>query len=133
MKRVVLLLLLIAAGWVGAATGSEARRAQLEAAVNRVQQEQQSVYQQFQMVLELRRQAMQEAYQPSPPGAPASVATSMESLPPVNYDENIRQQRERQERSQQSARDLNALYARYVELGEQRKALVDQIARLAAP
>ena len=128
MRVVVLLLFLICSGWVQADAGSAARLAQLQTALAQVQQEQQAVYQQFQMLQELRRSETQSAYQRDAQGAGVS---SMQSLPPVDYDANIRQQRERQERIEQSSRDMNALYARYVELAAQRKTLLDQIFALA--
>ncbi|OHC66155.1 MAG: hypothetical protein A2045_06745 [Rhodocyclales bacterium GWA2_65_20] len=128
MRAIVVFLLLICAGWVQAETGSAARLAQLETALTRVQQEQQSVYQQFQMVQELRRGEMQAAL---PRDAQGSAVAGMQGLPSIDYDVNVRQQRERQERFERSGRELNALYARYVELAAQRKALLDQILDLS--
>ena len=50
--------------------------------------------------------------------------------PPQSYDENVRSQRERQERIQQYTRDINRLYSRYNELGEQKRVLMDQLMEL---
>jgi hypothetical protein len=50
--------------------------------------------------------------------------------PPVSYDDQVRLLRERQERIQQYGQDLNRLYSRYTELGEQRRALFDQLMEL---
>ena len=130
MRWLVSLLLLIGASWTLADEGSAARLARLEMALVGLQREQQSVYQQFQMAQELRRGEMQAVYQPSV-GTRSAAASGMETLPAIDYDENVRQQRERQERIRQSNRDLNALYARHAELAEQRKALLDQILELA--
>ena len=55
----------------------------------------------------------------------------VKDAPPTNYDDNIRLQRERTERIQQYTRDLNQLYARYAELGNQKRALLDQLTDLA--
>ncbi|MBA4143818.1 MAG: hypothetical protein H0X43_12705 [Nitrosospira sp.] len=104
----------------------DSRIAQLEIALNHVNQEQQSVYQQFQMVQELRRNEVQG-------GDPLMVQGmgGIKDAPPINYDDNIRAQRERQELVEQYNRDLNRLYSRYSELGEQKKTLLDQIMDLA--
>lgn len=122
MKSIVFFLVLISAGVVLADDSS--RLAQLETALSEVRQEQQAVYQQFQMVQELRRNDMQIAFKT---GAQSSAILGMQSLPSVNYDENAGQQRAQQDRIEQRSRDMNALYARYVELERQRKALFDQI------
>lgn len=50
--------------------------------------------------------------------------------PPLSYDDNVRLQRERQERIEQYTRDLKRYYARYAELGEQKRALLDQLIEL---
>ena len=54
----------------------------------------------------------------------------VKDVPPASYDDNIRLQRERTERSQYT-RDLDQLYARYAELGNQKRALLDQLTELA--
>jgi len=128
MRSIIFFLFLICAGRVAADAGSASPSAQLEKALARVQQEQQSVYQQFQMVQELRRSELRSAYEPE---VRSSTISSLQSQPTVNYDENVRLQREQQERIEQSTRNLNALYARYVELERERKALLNQIFDLA--
>jgi hypothetical protein len=100
---------------------------ELELAVNRLTQEQQSVYQQFQMVQEMRRNELQ-AITPIIYGPPAMGG--VKEGPPPSYDDTVRIQRERRERIEQYSRDLNQLYARYTELGNQKKALLDQIMEL---
>jgi hypothetical protein len=102
------------------------RMAQLESALSQVTEEQKSVYQQFQMVQELRRNEVQ--------GVDPLMAQGMggvKDAPPVNYDDNIAAQRERQARVQQYDRDLNRLYSRYSELGERKRTLLDQMTALA--
>ena len=102
------------------------RVTQLEMALNHVSQEQQSVYQQFQMLQELRRNEMQDTN--------TLVIQDMggvKDMPPISYDESIRLQRERKERFQQQSRDLDRLYARYAELGEQKKVILEQLRELA--
>ena len=102
------------------------RITQLEMALNHVSQEQQSVYQQFQMLQELRRNEMQDANM-----LVTQDMGGVKDMPPISYDDSIRLQRERKERFQQQSRDLDRLYARYAELGEQKKVILDQLRELA--
>ncbi|ODT80135.1 MAG: hypothetical protein ABS69_06740 [Nitrosomonadales bacterium SCN 54-20] len=105
------------------------RLAQLEMALNHLSQEQQAVYQQFQMIQELRRNEIQDN---QPLTAQGYLAMGgVKDAPPASYDDNIQLQRERTERIQQYTRDLNQLYARYAELGNQKRALLDQLTELA--
>jgi hypothetical protein len=68
MKPIILALLVLSSGLAGLVLAQTApslpkqdpRIAQLEMALNQVQQEQQAVYQQFQMTQELRRNDIQE-------------------------------------------------------------------------
>jgi hypothetical protein len=101
------------------------RITQLEMALSHVSQEQQSVYQQFQMLQELRRNEIQDS-NPLVQGM-----GGVKDMPPISYDESIAQQRERKERFNQHTRDLDRLYARYAELGEQKKVILDQLRELA--
>ncbi|MGH8761961.1 MAG: hypothetical protein ACREUR_01875, partial [Nitrosospira sp.] len=96
--------------------------------LSKVQQEQQSVYQQFQLTQELRRNEIQEDHPFIVQGS--AGMGGVRDAPPINYDDNIRLQRERQERIQQYTRDLNDLYSRYSELGEQKKSLLGQLMEL---
>jgi hypothetical protein len=102
------------------------RVTQLEMALNHVSQEQQSVYQQFQMLQELRRNETQDANM-----LVTQDMGGVKDMPPISYDDSIRLQRERKERFQQQSRDLDRLYARYAELGEQKKVILDQLRELA--
>ena len=105
---------------------------QLEITLNQLNQAQQSVYQQFQMVQELRRNETQI----DPPQAVLNTSEAPYSMggansnPSLNYDENVRLQRERQERLRQYTRDLTDLYARYSELEEQKRAVLGQLMEL---
>lgn len=105
---------------------ADPRIAQLEMALNHVSQEQQSVYQQFQMLQEMRRNEMQDIN----PLIMQDMG-GVKDAPPMSYDDSIRVQRERKERFQQHTRELDRLYARYSELGEQKKAILDQLRELA--
>jgi hypothetical protein len=112
------------------------RIAQLEMALNQVDQERQAVYQQFQMTQELRRNEIQENNPQVIQGANTTslmpyATGGLKDNPPISYDDQVRVLRERQERIQQYGQDLNRLYSRYTELGEQRRALFDQLMELA--
>lgn len=154
MKPIILVLFLLGSSLAGPALAQTAsnpypkttppitippttnpRVAELEMALNQVQQEQQAVYQQFQMTQELRRNEIQENYPQAiqTPNSTMQAPYTMGGLkdnPPQSYDDNVRMQRERQERIEQYARDLNRLYSRYAELGEQKRVLLDQLMEL---
>jgi len=102
----------------------QARIRGVEAALSRVSAEQQSVYQQFQMVQEMRRNERQELLNPmqvyTPPASPA------------NYDDVMRDRQAREYRMQDYASQMDRLYARYRELEEQKRQLLDQLADLTA-
>ena len=123
MKFLLLALFLIlvnlSSRWVYA--DPDTRLLQLEAAVSQLHQEQQSLYQQFLMTQELRRNAFQDI-------APTLGLDGTRSL---SYDENVRLQRERVELLERYDHDLSQAYSRFLELGEQKKALLDQIMELS--
>jgi chaperonin cofactor prefoldin len=102
------------------------RIAQLEMALNHISQEQQSVYQQFQMLQEMRQSEVQDIN----PLVMQDMG-GVKDMPPITYDESVRVQRERKDRFQQHARELDLLYARYSELGEQKKAILEQLREIA--
>jgi hypothetical protein len=100
----------------------EVRR--VESALTRISQEQQSVYQQFQMVQELRR-SDQTQMQPLQSYTPPAT--------PPNYDDVKREEEARADRVKQYQYELDRLYARYRELEEQKKPLLDELSALAQP
>jgi hypothetical protein len=141
MKPIILALLLIFSGVAGSvlaqagrspgaisAPKPDPRLVQLEMALNHLTQEQQAVYQQFQMIQELRRSEIQDI-NPIIMGPPAMGG--VKEGPPPSYDDTVRLQQERRERIEQYDRDLNQLYLRYAELGNQKKILLDQMTELA--
>lgn len=155
MKLLVFALFLLSSGLAGSALAQTASSAypknppslpnprvvELEMALNQVQQEQQAVYQQFQMTQELRRNDLQENY-PQAIQTPNSTMQApyatggLKDNPPQSYDDNVRMMRERQERIEQYTRDLKKFHARYAELGEQKRVLLEQLmelTRAAAP
>lgn len=129
MKTLLLILSLLGCGW--ALADADPRIAQLEAAYNRIHQEQMAVFQQFQMTQEMRRNELEKS-------APTTItrnypAIGMDSSRSLDYDENIRLQQAQQERLQRYNREISQTYARYLELGERKKALLEQIMALSAP
>ena len=100
----------------------DARIAAVEAALARIGAEQQSVYQLFQMVREMRGlevEAMQNAF-----------GASAYPNPPPGYDEVMRDKRVREERQATYASEMNRLYARYRELEEAKRPLGEQLQEL---
>lgn len=100
--------------------GEEIRR--VESALTRIAQEQQSLYQQFQMVQERRRSDLAQV-QPLQSYTPPAT--------PPNYDDVRREEEARTERIQQYQEELDRLYARYRELEEQKKPLLEELSALA--
>lgn len=122
MRLLPLALLLLCT----AAFGQEDVDAQikrLEAALNRIQAVQQSVYHQFQMVQELRRSDLQQAQQ--------SIQVYTPPATPPSYDDVVREKEERKAQMSRYDDELDRLYARYRELEEQKRPLLDQLSDLA--
>lgn len=112
---------------VHAAGGDAERDAQLqrmERAISRIQQEQQSTYQEFGMVQELRRSLMQQNTPPPPP-----AVIGVDDLP--SYDEQARQHKRVEEQLQRYTVELEGLYARYRELEAQKRSLLDRMRELS--
>jgi hypothetical protein len=95
----------------------------LEITLNRIQAEQQSVYQQFQMVQELRRSELQRAQQ--------SIQVYTPPATPPSYDDVVREKEQRKAQMSRYDDELDRLYARYRELEEQKRPLLDQLSDLA--
>jgi hypothetical protein len=91
-----------------------------------VQQEQQAVFQQFQMVRELRS----ELLAPPPAQSPLSGYASGQGLP--NYDDQVEEQRDRSQKVADYSQEMERLFARYQELDGRRKALVEELAKVGA-
>jgi chromosome segregation ATPase len=112
--------LLAVPGWAADTIDQEVHR--VEAALTRISQEQQSVYQQFQMVQELRR-SDQAQMQPLQSYTPPPT--------PPNYDDVKREEEARATRVKEYQYELDRLYARYRELEEQKKPLLEELSALA--
>jgi hypothetical protein len=126
MKPILVFLLLIATGTASADAGTRDKLDQLRTALDGVRQEQQSVYQSYQMTRELRLTEVQEGM---PPRAQQPYGTDL-NTPPPNYDDVVRAQLERERRIQEYTDTLKGLSVRYLELEEKRKELLMQIREL---
>jgi predicted nucleic acid-binding Zn-ribbon protein len=126
MRWTLAVLALLLSGLVFADPQTDAEIQRLESQLQRVQQEQQSLYQQFQMVQELRRTEVQAE---NPQVIQNSTDYSMAN-PPPNYDDLVREKTRREDRIKQYTEELNRVYARYSDLEAQRKLLLDRLNEL---
>ena len=113
--------LLITAALSAAEVGQEHRR--IEAALALIGQEQQSLYQQFQMVQTLLRS------EPVKPVPPPPVSYADPGL--LNYEDVRREETARLARIAEYQRELERLYSRYRELDAQRTELLRTLSELA--
>jgi hypothetical protein len=125
--RIFFIVVSLFASVAFAQSSVDAEMRQLQAQVDAIQQEQQSVYQQFHMVQELRRDEIQAA---NPTVIENSPIYSRDN-PPPNYDDLVRAKQARDERIRQYTTDVNALYARYQELEQQKQQLLARLRALA--
>lgn len=97
---------------------------QLEASLSRIHQNQQNIFQQFQIIQELRRFefTQEEEIISSPP-------VFSETLP--EYEETVKRRETRQNRLQQYTSDLDKLYSQYQDLEAEKQFLIEQINNLA--
>jgi hypothetical protein len=116
-----LVFCLSAAVLADAATEAEIGRLQMQ--LDQLQHLQQSVYQQFQMIQELRRTEIDAQY---PQVIQNSPDYAIGNSPP-NYDDVVRQRAERDNRIKRYTDDLNRLYAQYQDLEGQKRSLVDRL------
>jgi hypothetical protein len=112
------LLLLCASVWPAETLDQQARR--IEAALGRITQEQQALYQQFQMIQQLRTNEERQLL-PIPTTVP----------PSPNYEDITRDQYARAQRVRDLQSELDRLYARYRELEEQKRPLLEALSTLA--
>jgi hypothetical protein len=125
MRFLVIMFALLASTAFAQQPEVDAEIRQLQAQIGAIQQEQQSVYQQFQMVNTLRRDELQAAN-------PAVIENSpiySSDNPPPNYDDMVRAKQARDERIRQYTGEVNTLFARYQDLEQQKQQL---LARLRA-
>jgi len=84
-----------------------------------LQQEQQAVFQQFQMVRELRNGLMAPA--------PSQPPLTYQSIP--NYDDVVAAQRAQEQKVTEYGQEMDRLFARYQELEGRRQTLVEELGR----
>ena len=125
LRAFAALALGLGAALVFAQTEADAELKQLEAALGRINQAQQSTYQQFQMVQELRRA---ELARPDPFAPQPSVGIAP---PPRDYNDLQREREARDTRIKDLSAELDRLYARYQELEEQKRLLLERMSELS--
>ena len=123
MFRLVFGLMLLAVSLVTAAadTGSELQR--LYSALNMLNQEQQAIYQQFQMVQELRRNNGQTLY-----GAQVMPMQTTGDVP--NYVDVVAAQKSIIRRGEDLDRQAQQLLEKYSDIEEQKKPIRQEIVKL---
>ena len=120
MRPLVIMFVLLASTAFAQQPEVDAEIRQLQAQINAVQQEQQSVYQQFQMADTSRRDELQSA---NPAVIENSPVYSSDN-PPPNYDDIVRAKQARDERIRQYTSEVNTLFARYQQLEQQKQQLM---------
>jgi hypothetical protein len=126
MMRVMFFLIGLLASVAYAQPEADAEIRQLQSQIFVVQQEQQSLFQQFQMLQSLRRDEQQAA---NPTVIENSPVYSSDN-PPPNYDDMVRDKAARDGRIRQYTSELNTLYARYQSLEQQKQSLVARLREL---
>ncbi len=124
MKLLFFCLLLVSMS-VSAEMENEKQISELEVAIMQQQQEQQILFQRFQMLQELRRHEITQIEQALPTGS--DVIINGEA---PKYEDTARQRRERTERVHRYTDELNELYVRYQETENERQALIEQLSGL---
>jgi hypothetical protein len=123
MRSIVLILALLLPS-LNALADDRTELQELHAAVNALNQEQQALFQQFQMLQELRRANDQASYaaQLRPPQANSSEVP--------NYADGIQAQKDLARQGEDLARQANQIYAQYKEIGEKKSQLRQRILEL---
>ncbi|MXS79346.1 hypothetical protein ABF86_00850 [Nitrosomonas sp. GH22] len=121
MKLLFLGLLLISMS-VFAAADNEKQILEMEAAVAQQQQEQQILFQQFQMLQELRRHEIAQDDQVAQTGSDMIISGEA-----PKYEDSAIQRKKRTERIRRYTDELNELYTRYQETENERRALIEQL------
>lgn len=115
MRRLVYALLLLQLSLSAAAADNDTELEKLYGALTMLNQQQQSIYQQFQMVQELRRGSISPLY-----GMPVPAQTGGEV---TNYDAAVAARREAIQRGENLSRQADALLAKYNEIEEMKKPI----------
>ncbi len=123
MRRLFFVLPLLFLSFTAAAAGSEAELQRLQSALSLLNQGQQAVYQQFQMVQELRRTNAQGVGGPytTQLGPPRNTG----EVP--NYTDVVEAQKNQIRRNDDLAGQAEALYVKYSEIEDRKKPLQQRI------
>lgn len=111
-QGLVLTAALLASNALGAAS-DDAKP--LQESLSLINQEQQAVYQQFQMIQQLRRANAEPVLPPVGGG------------PPGNYDDMVASRRAQMERDEAYARELRELYQRHQDLEREKQPILDRL------
>ena len=114
------LLMLWSINAVAAQVDNELQR--LRSALDLLNQEQQSIYQQFQMVQELRRSTVQQPV--------CTLLPSIQGAEIANYDDVVAAQNNATRRKDELSLQARRLFDRYGEIEEEKKPLQQQIIKL---
>jgi hypothetical protein len=117
----LLMAFLVLSSASAVAAGQDDQLQRLQSALSMLDQEQQAIYQQFQMVQALRRSTPQPPYGAMPPVPSGEIA---------NYDEAVAAQDRLIRRSNELAEQASQLVTRYGEIEEEKKPLQQEILRL---
>ena len=120
-----LVLLALLSGGALAQTANDGEMRRLTALLDAIRQEQQSVFQQFQMTESLQRSELREV--------DAGPSMSLPDGKAPSYDDAVRSKQDRQTRLKYYADEMQRLSKRYAELGNQAAALVEEMRALAKP
>jgi cell division protein FtsB len=125
-----LLSILLLSGAACAFADTNPRLLELKAEYSQLHEEQQSMYQQFEMAQELRRNELRERQPPAVQGFSAQGGNA-DGQVSIDFNENARRQLEKQDRLHAYDREISQTHARYMELAARKKALLDEINELA--
>ncbi|MGG7054920.1 hypothetical protein [Nitrosomonas sp. ANs5] len=125
MKSILIGLLWVSFSVLAAPPEMEKQIYELEAAVMRLQQEQQTLFQQFQMLRELRQhEVLREDEAIMHQGGVVAGG----EFP--KHEDMVKRQKERYDQIQRYTIDLKEFYARYQELESERRLLIEQLNEL---
>ena len=122
MRHLVYALLLLQSSFAASAADNGAQLEKLYSALNMLSQQQQAIYQQFQMVQEIRRDSVPLLYGlPIPSQLDGQIA---------NYAEMVEKQKNAIVRGENLSRQADQLLAKYNEIEEMKKPLQSKIYEL---
>lgn len=124
MKLILIGLLLLSLP-LSAANDVQKKRQETEAALSMLQQEQQNLFQQFQMLQELRRQELLQENSNIMQQSQPIVGNTM-----LNYDEVQKREQERLARIKDYSARLNEIHERYQEIDRERQVMINELTAL---